>query len=123
MKTGNGTEELEKFKQEATETLEDSRFPVHKYFQGSDSTDEELVTQVKQLLHVQDETFLFSNTDTGSTGSSSNKKSNKKKSKLNGSLEECNIESIGRPWIVWDKASEKTQQLYKLGRLDATSYL
>ena len=41
------------------------------YFQGSDSTDEELATQVKQLLHVQDETFLLSDTDTGSTGSSS----------------------------------------------------
>ena len=69
------------------------------YFQGSDSTDEELATQVKQLLHVQDETFLLSDTDTGSTGSSSEEKSNKKKSKLNGFLEEC-------------KPSEKTQQRY-----------
>jgi len=30
MKTGNGVEELKKFKQEATEVLEDGRFPVHK---------------------------------------------------------------------------------------------
>lgn len=82
------------------------------YFQGSDSTDEELATQVKQLLHVQDETFLPSDTDTGSTGSSSDEKSNKKKSKLNGFLEECNIEPLGRPWIDWDKASEKTRQRY-----------
>ena len=82
------------------------------YFQGRDSTDEELATQVKQLLHVQDETFLPSDTDTGSTGSSSDEKSNKKKSKLNGFLEECNIEPLGRPWIAWDKASEKTRQHY-----------
>ena len=82
------------------------------YFQGRDSTDEELATQVKQLLNVQDETFLPSDTDTGSTGSSSDEKSNKKKSKLNGFLEECNIEPLGRPWIAWDKASEKTRQRY-----------
>ncbi|XP_068742455.1 uncharacterized protein [Montipora capricornis] len=30
MKTGNGVEELKKFKEEATEILEDGRFPVHK---------------------------------------------------------------------------------------------
>ena len=81
-------------------------------FQGRDSTDEELATQVKQLLHVQDETFLPSDTDTGSTGSSSDEKSNKTKSKLSGFLEECNIEPLGRPWIAWDKASEKTRQRY-----------
>ena len=87
------------------------------YFQGRDSTDEELATQVKQLLHVQDETFLPSDTDTGSTGSSSDEKSNKKKSKLNGFLEECNIEPLTKRVRKLDNATPNA-----LAMLYAMSY-
>ena len=41
MKTGNGVEELKKFKQEATEIFEDGRFPVHKWESNIPALDDE----------------------------------------------------------------------------------
>lgn len=41
--------------------------------------------------------------------------------KLNAFLEECNIEPLRRPWIDWDKASEKTRQRYTKRACDVVS--
>ena len=41
MKTGNGVEELNKFKQEATKILEEGRFPVHKWESNIPALDDE----------------------------------------------------------------------------------
>ena len=41
MKTGNGAEELSKFKQEATKILEEGRFPVYKWESNIPALDDE----------------------------------------------------------------------------------
>lgn len=76
------------------------------------NSSEELAADVKKL-ELRDESYQLSS-ETASTSSSSggDGKYQLQKAKLNAFLEECNIEPLGRRWVEWNQASERTQERY-----------
>lgn len=76
------------------------------------TSSEELAADMKKLQIV-DESYQPSS-ETASTTSSSGEdgKYQLQRAKLNAFLEECNMEPLGRRWMEWHQASERTQERY-----------
>lgn len=64
-------------------------------------------------LQIGDESFLpSSETASASSSSGGDGKYQLQKAKLNSFLEECDIEPLGRRWMDWHHANERTQERY-----------
>lgn len=67
-------------------------------------------------LRVETDDSFLSPTETESTGSSENITSKgydmAKRFRLNAFLGECSLQPIERPWLQWEKASERTKERY-----------
>lgn len=82
----------------------------------STSSAEELSKTMEKL--TLDESYFLSPSETVSTTSSENTRMSKthnelgQRFRLNAFLEECQLKPIERPWLDWDKASERTRERY-----------
>lgn len=81
---------------------------------GKSTASEELVEKM-EFLQIRDLSFELSPEMTSATSSSVDNGDSGfdiRRSKLNAFLEECQIQALGKPWLEWAQASERTRQRY-----------
>ncbi|KAK3753034.1 hypothetical protein QZH41_014987 [Actinostola sp. cb2023] len=96
-------------------SMEQAPSPHKKAEEEESSSTEDLVEAVS-MLGIADSTFntTMLTPDTASTASSSEDPQEcvVRRQKLNIFLEECDVAPLGRSWLAWDEASEKTRRRY-----------